>query len=146
MGCEAAGFGRDLGINLVHGSVAVFEDGVLVIELSKSFCQGQLMSVALMNPESELPRFQLASKHASRERSRGGFLAGLAGDWMEGEAEFVKCWGKQVVYVVVRLGTGAGREDSKAGGIESRDERVTGGIDDIARTDFPHAPESGMVL
>ncbi len=104
------------------------------------------MSVALMNPESELPRFQLPGEHEACERSRGSFLTGLAGAWMEGEAEFVKCWGKQVVDVVVRLGAGVGGEDSKAGGIESRDGRVTGGIDDLARTDFPHTPEGGMVL
>lgn len=56
MGPEAAGFGRDLGIDLVHGPVAVFEDVVLVVEFSEPPRQGQLMSVALVNPESELPR------------------------------------------------------------------------------------------
>lgn len=36
----AAGFGRDLGIDLVRGSVAAFEDVVLVVEFSKAFGQG----------------------------------------------------------------------------------------------------------
>jgi hypothetical protein len=36
VGCEAAGFGGDLGIDLVHGSVAVFEDVVLVVEFSEA--------------------------------------------------------------------------------------------------------------
>lgn len=51
VGCEAAGFGGDLGIDLNHGSVAVFEDVVLVVEFSEALGQGQLMSVALVNPE-----------------------------------------------------------------------------------------------
>lgn len=70
------------------------------------------------------------------EGSGGGFLAGYAGDRIEGEAEFVECCGKQVVDVVVRLGARAGCEDPKAGGVESGDERVTGGIDDLVRADF----------
>ncbi|MGW7199536.1 hypothetical protein [Streptomyces chryseus] len=55
MGCEAAGFGGDLGIDLVHGSVAVYEDVVLVVEFSEVLGQGQVMSVALVDPEGELP-------------------------------------------------------------------------------------------
>lgn len=65
---------------------------------------------------------------------------------MERQAEFVERGAKQVVDVVVRLGAGAGGEDAKGGGVESRDERVTGGADDFARTDFPRSPESGAVL
>ncbi len=146
-GGEAAGFGRDLGIEPSYCfGVAVFEEGVLLIEFGEPCCQGQLMPVTLVDSEGELPGFQLAGQHSSCERSHGGFPAGLAGGWMEGEAEFFKCWSEQVVDVVVRLGAGAGGEDSQAGGIESRDERITGGIDDIARTDFPRTPESGMVL
>jgi len=49
------------------------------------------------------------------------------------------------VDVVVRLGARAGGEDPKAGGAESGNERITGGIHDLARADFPHAPEGGMV-
>lgn len=143
---EAAGFGCDFGAELVNCSVAVFEDGVLVIEFGEPFCQGQLMSVALVNPEGELPRLQLASEHAACKCSGGGFFAGLAGNRMEGEAEFVECCEKQLMDVVVHLGARAGCEDSKAGGIESGDERITGGIDDVARTDSSYAPESGMVL
>ncbi|OKJ67502.1 hypothetical protein AMK31_38010 [Streptomyces sp. TSRI0107] len=144
---EVAGFGRDLSIDLSYCFVAaVFEEGVLVIEFGEPCCQGQLMPLALVDSEGELPGFQRAGQHASCERSRGGLLASLAGGWMEGEAEFVKCRGEQVVDVVVRLGAGAGGEDSKAGDVESRDERITGGVDDIARTVFPHTPESGMVL
>ena len=146
MGCEAAGFGRDLGIDLCRCSVAVFEDVVLVIEFGEPLCQGQLMSVASVNPESELPRCQLAGEHAACERSGGGFLTGIACHRVEGEAEFVECCGKQIVDVIVRLGACAGGKDSKAGGVESGDERITGGLDDIARTDFSHAPEGGMVL
>ncbi|MCX4825798.1 transposase family protein [Streptomyces sp. NBC_01142] len=92
------------------------------------------------------PECQLASEHAACERSGGGFLAGIAGDRIEGEAEFVECFGKQLVDVVVRLGACAGGEDSKAGGAESGDERITGGIDDVARTDFCRTPECGMFL
>ncbi|SEP05037.1 hypothetical protein SAMN05216267_10809 [Actinacidiphila rubida] len=146
MGREAAGFGRDLGIDLAYGSVAVFEDVVLVVEFGEPLSQRQLMSVALMNPESELPRRELAGEHVACEGSGGGFLAGLTADRIEGEAKFGECCGKQVVDVVVRLGARAGGEDPKAGGVELGDERSTGGIDDLARADFPHAPEGGTVL
>lgn len=146
VGCQAAGLGRDLGVDLVHGSVTVFENVVLVVELGKPFRQGQFVSVALVDPERELPRLQIAGEHASCERSHEGFLGGLAGCRMEGEAEFLKCWGKQVVDVVVRLGARAGGEDPKGGSVESRDESIAGGIDDLARTDFPRTPESGVVL
>lgn len=146
MGREAAGFRRDLGIDLSYCSVAVFEHAVLVIELSEPLSQGQLVPVAPVNPESELPRFQLAGEHAPCERSHGSFLASLTADRMEGEAEFGECRGKQVVDVVVRLGARAGGEDPKVGGVESGDERVAGGIDHLARTDLPHTPEGGMVL
>lgn len=141
MGCEAAGFGGDLGIDLVHGSVAVFENVVLVVEFSEALGQGQLVSVALVNPEGELPRREVAGEHAACEGSGGGFLTGLAADGIEGEAKFVESCGKQVVDVVVRFGARAGGEDAKAGGVESGDERVTGGIDDFARADLPRAPE-----
>ncbi|KMO93508.1 hypothetical protein ACS04_35135 [Streptomyces roseus] len=146
MGCEAAGFGGDLGVDLVHGSVAVFEDVVLVIEFGEPLSQGQLMSIAPVDPEGELPRCQFAGEHAPCEGSGGGFLAGIAGHRVEGEAEFIECRGKQIVDVIVRLGACAGGKDSKSGGVESGDERITGGIDDIARTAFSHAPEGGMVL
>lgn len=146
VGRQAAGLGRDLGIDLVHGSVAAFENVVLVVQLGKPFRQGQFVSVALVDPERELPRFQVVGEQASCERSRDGFLGGLAGYRMEGEAEFLKCWGKHVVDVVVRLGARAGGEDPKAGSVESRDEGITGGVDDLARSDFPRTPESSVVL
>ncbi|MFJ8467373.1 hypothetical protein [Streptomyces swartbergensis] len=67
VGCEAAGFGRDLGIDLVHSFVAIVEDVVLVIEFGEPLSQGQFMSVALVNwrpprrydtlPPSRLPGF-----------------------------------------------------------------------------------------
>ncbi|MFD7613069.1 hypothetical protein [Streptomyces sp. NPDC059828] len=37
-------FGRDLGIDLVHGSVAVLEDVVRVVEFGQPLSQGQLMA------------------------------------------------------------------------------------------------------
>jgi len=95
VGSEAAGFGCDLGMDLVHGCVAVFEDVVLVVEFGEPLSQGQLMSVALMDPESELPRREFAREHVAREGSDRGFLAGLAGDRIEGEAEFVESWGSR---------------------------------------------------
>ncbi len=67
VGREAAGFGGDLGIDLIHGSVAVVEDVVLVVEFSETLGQGQLMSVALVNPEGELPRRELSGEHAACE-------------------------------------------------------------------------------
>lgn len=109
----------------------------LVVEFSQALGQGQLMSVALVDPEGELPRRELSGEHAACEGSGGGFLAGFAGDRIEGEAEFVECFGKQVVDVVVRLGARAGGEDSKAGGVESGDQRIAGGIHHVARADFP---------
>lgn len=93
VGCKAAGFGPDLGIDLVHRSVAVFEDVVLVIEFGEPLSQGQFVSVALVNTGGELPRCQLAGEHAACERSGGVLSAGIAGDRVEGEAEFVECFG-----------------------------------------------------
>ncbi|CAM5569201.1 hypothetical protein SVIOM74S_05232 [Streptomyces violarus] len=146
MGCEAAGFGRDLGIDLVHSRVVVFEDVVLVIEFGEPLSEGQFMSEALVNTEGELPGCQLAGEHAACERSGGVFSAGIAGGRVEGEAQFVECYREQLVDVVVRFGARAGGENAKAGGVESGDERITGGMDDIARADLSHAPEGGMVL
>ncbi|WP_328673968.1 hypothetical protein [Streptomyces sp. NBC_00328] len=134
---EAAGLGRDLGIDLVQGFVAVFEDVVLVVEFSEALGQRQLMSVALVHPEGELPRREFSGEHAACEGSGSGFLTGLAVDRIEGEAEFGERCGKQAVGVVVRLSARAGGEDPKTGGVESCDERITGGIDDLARADFP---------
>ncbi|WP_329453910.1 hypothetical protein [Streptomyces sp. NBC_01497] len=82
-----------------------------------------------------------------RARARAAaFLTGGAGDRIEGEAEFVECCGKQVLDVVVRFGACAGGEDAKSGGVDSGDERITGGIDDVARTEFTRAPEGGTFL
>ncbi|MEU6662044.1 hypothetical protein [Streptomyces sp. NPDC046821] len=117
MGCDTAGFGRDLGIDLVHGSVAVFEDVVLIVEFGEPLGQGQLMSVALVYPEGELPRRELSGDHTACEGSGGGFLTGLAADRTEGEAEFGECCGKQVVDVVVRLGARASGEDPQTGAV-----------------------------
>ncbi|WP_406321597.1 hypothetical protein [Streptomyces sp. NBC_01637] len=64
MSCEAAGFGRDLGIDLVHSSVAVFEDVVVVIEYGEPLSQWRLMSVALVNTECEPPAFPRRVLHA----------------------------------------------------------------------------------
>ncbi|MFG3506992.1 hypothetical protein ACGF5F_15920 [Streptomyces sp. NPDC047821] len=159
-----AGFGGDLGIDLGHGSVTVFEDvvlvvvfedavlvvvfedAVLVVEFGEPLGQRQLMSVAPVDPEGELPGGELAGEHAACEGSGGGFMAGLIVDRKEGEAEFVERCRQQVVHVAVRLGARAGGEDTEAGGVESGDERITGGVDDIARADFPDTPEGGMVL
>lgn len=93
MGCEAVGFGRDLGIDLVRTSVVIVEDVVLVIEFGEPLRQGQFMSVALVKAGGEPPGCQLASKHAACERSGGVLSAGIAGDRVEGEAEFVECFG-----------------------------------------------------
>lgn len=116
---EAVGFGRHLSIDLSHCCVAaVFEEGVLVITFGEPCCQGQLMPVALVDPESELPRFQLAGQHASGERSRGGgFLDGLAGDRLEDETELIERFGEQVVHVVGRLGACAGCQHPKSGAV-----------------------------
>jgi hypothetical protein len=146
VGCEAAGFGSDLGIDLKHGPVAVFEDVVLVVEFGEALGQGQLMPVLLVNPGGELPRRELTGEHAAREGSGGGFLTGPAADRIEGEGEFVESCGKQNVDVVVRLGTRACGECAKARAVESGDERITGGMHHVARTNLPRAPESGMVL
>lgn len=146
MGCEAAGFCRDFGIDLVHGSVSVFEDVVLVVEFSEALGQGQFMSVALVNPDGELPRRELSGKHAACKGAGGGFLTDLAGGRIEGEAEFGECCGKQAGDVVVRLGARAGGKDSKGRGVKSGNECITGGIDDSARADFPHAPQGSLVL
>ncbi len=146
MGREAACFGRDLGIDLVHGSVTVFEDVVLIVEFSELLSEGQLMSVALVDPESELPRREPAGEHVACEGSGGCFLAGLAGDRIEGETEFVERCRKQVVDVVVRFGPRAGGKDSKARGVESGDERITGGINNLARPDLPHTPQGRVIL
>ncbi|MFF8265695.1 hypothetical protein [Streptomyces virginiae] len=115
MGREAAGFRRDLGIDLSCCCVAIFEHAVLVIELGEPLSQGQLVPVAPVNPERELPRFQLAGEHAPCERPHGSFVSSLTADRMEGEAEFGECRGKQVVDVVVRLCARAGGEDPKVG-------------------------------
>lgn len=146
MGREAAGFRHDLGIDLGCCSVAVFEHAVLVIELGEPLSEGQRVPVAPVQSESELPGFQLADEHAPCECPHGSFLACLTADRREGEAEFGECRGKQVVDVVVRLGTRAGGEDSKVGSVEPGNERVAGGVDHLARTDLPRTPEDGMVL
>jgi hypothetical protein len=93
------------------------------------------MSVALVDPEGELPRRELSGEHTAGEGSGGGFLTGLAAERTVGEAEFADCCGKQVVDVVVRLGACAGGEDSKAGGVEADDKCITGGTHDIARAE-----------
>lgn len=100
---QPSGFGRDLGVDLCQGPVAVFEDVVLVIEFCEPFSQGQFMPKALMNPEGELTRSQLAAQHLARECSHGGFLASLTADRVEGEDQFVECCGKELGDVVVRF-------------------------------------------
>lgn len=92
---EAAGFGRDLSINLSHYFVAVLR----VIGFREPPCQGQL-PVALVNPKGELPRFKPADQHAPCERSHSGFLASLAGDRIDSEAELIECCRQQVVHVL----------------------------------------------
>ncbi|KJY40594.1 hypothetical protein VR46_27010 [Streptomyces sp. NRRL S-444] len=144
---EAAGFYCDLSIDLSYRLVAAeFEEAVLVIEFGEPCRQGQLMPVELVDPESELPRLQPAGQHASGERSRGGFLAGLAGGGIEDEAELIERSGEQVVHVVVRLSACAGCQHPKSGTVQAGDERVTGSADDIACGDLAHVPESGAVL
>lgn len=143
---EAAGFGSDLGTDLVCCSVTVFEDVVLVVQLGEPCGQSQFMSVTLVNVAGEIPRGQLTGEHAACECSRSGSLTGLAGDQIEGKAEFAERFGKQLVHLVVRLGACAGGQDSQAGAVESGDERITGGTDDVARTDLAHTPEGSMVL
>lgn len=83
MHCEAASFCHDLCTDLCRCPVAVFEGVVLVVEFGEPFGQGQLVSVTLVDPEGELPRCQRAGEHATCQGSRGGFLAGFAGNWIE---------------------------------------------------------------
>ncbi|GAA3485704.1 hypothetical protein GCM10018966_102370 [Streptomyces yanii] len=52
---------------------------------------------------TQLSQHALASRHPGGKCSRGGFLSGNAARRVEGEAQFVECWGKRVGDVVIRL-------------------------------------------
>lgn len=137
MSCETAGFGGDLGVDLRRRPVAVFEGVVLVVELGEPSGQGQVVPMAVVDAAYEVPRYQLAGEHAACECPRGGSPTGLVADRVEGEAEFAECLREQFGYVVVRLGACAGGQDAQGGAVESGDERVTGGADDVGRADSP---------
>ncbi|KUJ65760.1 hypothetical protein ACZ90_43440 [Streptomyces albus subsp. albus] len=109
--CEPEGFGSDIGVDLRRCSVAVFEDVVLVIEPSEPFGERQLVSEVLMDPEGQLSWGQLAGQHPGGKCSYGGFLTANAAGWMESEAQFVKCWGKELGDVVIRLRACASGKD-----------------------------------
>lgn len=143
---EPKSFGHDVGVDLCRCPVAVFEDVVLVVQVGQSFDQGQFVPEALVDPEDQLTWRQLAGQHTGGKCSYGGFPSGNAAHWIEGEAQFVECWGKEIGDVVVRFRACARGQHPQGRTVEAGDERSTGASDDVGRTDLPHAPEGGMVL
>lgn len=93
--CKPKSFGRDIGVDLCLGSVVVFKDVVVVVQVGQLLGQGQLVPEALMDPESQLAWRQFAGRHPGGKCSRGGFLSGNAARWVEGEAQLVECRGKE---------------------------------------------------
>ncbi|WP_326806007.1 hypothetical protein OIE49_36320 [Streptomyces sp. NBC_01788] len=104
------------------------------------------MPEALVDPEDQLAWRQLAGQHSGGKCSCGGFLSGKAAHCVEGEAQFVECWGKEIGDVVIRLRTCARGQHPQGGAVEASDERISGAGDDIGCTDLAHTPEDGMVL
>ena len=143
---EPEGFGRDICVDLRWCSVAVLEDVVLVLESSEPFGRRQLVSEALVDPEGQLSWGQLAGHHPGGKCSCGGFLAANAAGRIEGEAQFVECWGKEFGDVVIRLRACASDQDPQGGTVEAGNECITGSVDDVNGTALADAPEDGMVL
>ncbi|KES04914.1 hypothetical protein BU52_23015 [Streptomyces toyocaensis] len=143
---ESKSFRQNLGVDLCRCPVAVFEDVVLVVQVSESFDQRQFVPEALVDPKGQLAWSQFAGQHPGGKCPCSGFLSGNAAHWVEGEAQFVECWGKEVGDVVVRLRTRACGQDPQGGTVEAGDERIASSSDDIGCTDLAHAPEGGMVL
>lgn len=139
-------FGQNFGVDLCWCPVAVFDDVVLVVQVGKLFDQGQFVPEALVDPEGQLAWCQLAGQRPGGECSCGGFLSGNAVRWVEGEAEFVECWEKEIGDVIIRLRACARGQHPQSGTVEAGDERITGASDDIGRTNLAHAPENGSVL
>ncbi|MFD6189670.1 hypothetical protein [Streptomyces sp. NPDC060275] len=143
---EPKGFGHNVGVDLCRCPVAVFEDLVLVVQVGESFGQGQFVPEALVDSQDQLARRQFAGQHPGRKCSCGGFLSANAARWVEDEAQFVKCWGKEIGDVVIRLRACARGQHSQGGAVQAGDERIAGAGDDIGRRNLAHAPEGGMVL
>ena len=143
---EQKSLGQNFGVDLCQCPVAVFEDVVLVVQVGKLFDQGQFVPEALVDPENQFPWRQLAGQHPGGKCSCGGFLSGKAAHWVEGEAQFVECWGKEVGDDVIRLRTCACGQHPQGGTVEAGDKRIAGAGDDIGCTDLAHAPENGAVL
>lgn len=143
---ESKSFGRDIGVDLRRCSVAVFENVVLVVQVGESFDQGELVPKAMVDPEGQLAWCQLAGQHPGGKCSRGGFLSGDAARWVEGEAQFVECRGKQVGDVVIRLRACARGQDPQSRTVEAGNECITGSSDDVGCGDHAHPPENGTVL
>ncbi|MFJ4012783.1 hypothetical protein [Streptomyces sp. NPDC090026] len=108
---ESKSFGRDFSVDLRLCSVAVFEDVVVVVQVGELLGQRQLVPEALMDSEGQFAWRQFAGQHPGGKCSRRGFLSGNAACWVEGEAQFVECRGKEVGDVVVRLRARARGQD-----------------------------------
>ncbi|MGW5564481.1 hypothetical protein ACWEWD_13795 [Streptomyces tendae] len=133
------------GVDLRRRPAAGFEDVVLVVQVGESFSQGQFVPEALVDPEDQLAWRQLAGQHSGGKCSYGGFLSGNAARRVEGEAQLVKCWGKDIEDVVIRLSACACGQHSQGGAVESGDERIADASDDVGRRNLVHAPQDGMV-
>jgi hypothetical protein len=139
-------FGRDVGVDLCRCLIAVFEDVVLVVQFGESLGQRQLVPETLVDPEGQLAWRQLAGQHPGGKCSHGGFLSGNTAHCVEGETQFVECWGKEVGDVVIRLRACARRQDPQGRTVEAGNECITGSSDDGGRVNLAHAPENGTVL
>lgn len=144
--CKPKSFGRDIGVDLGRCSVAVFEDVVHVVQIGELLGQRQLVPEALVDPEGQLARCQLAGQHPGGKCPYGGFLSGNAAHWVEGEAQFVECSGKEVGDVVIRLRACARGQGPQGRTVEAGNECITGSSDDVGCADLAHAPENGAVL
>lgn len=143
---EPKGFGPDVGVELCRCSVAVFERVVLVVQCGESFGQGQLVPEVLVDTERQLTWRQLAGQHPSGKCSCGGFPSGNSVERVEGEAQFMKCWGKELGDVVYRLRSCARRQGPQSRTVQAVDECLTGTRNDVGCADLANAPEDGAVL
>ncbi|MGX1516471.1 hypothetical protein RKD44_007759 [Streptomyces collinus] len=146
MSSEPKGFSHNVGVDLCRCPVAVVEDVVLVVQVGECFDQGQPVPEALVDSEDQLAWRELAGQHSGGQCSCGGFLRGNAARRAEGEAQFVKCRGKEIGDVVIRLCACACGQHSQGGAVEAGDERIAGATDNLGRRNLAQAPEGGMVL
>ncbi len=121
--CKPKNFGRDIRVGLCWRSVAVFENVVLVVQVGELVDQGELVPKTMVVPEGQLAWCQLIGQQGGK-CSRSGFLSGNAARWVEGEAQFVDCRGKQVGDVVIRLRTCARSQDPQGRTVEAGNERA----------------------